>query len=220
MTFQIALIGSAGLVIGSDRNTVYISPEPDGNNSIQRLETNKFSKNPSETVFCVNAGGLAGATIAKQIASSVEAVPSETIWEKNLQDIAISVNRRQEPWPVDEIIVGRADRPDAVWLVTKYVGSSATVIKVISNICTGDRSHARFLPAILWNPSLPIDRLEALAHLTLSYASQLNPSGVGLGYDFLTIRENQIKWNYSAPIGFNKSFTDNMLQGLAALPTF
>src|SRR5207248_3282771 len=65
--------------------------------------------------------------------------------------------------------------------------------------CAGDNSAARFLPFLLWRPGFPVSDLKALALLTLAYASQLNPTGVGGGFDVITLRKGQKpKWEHYA----------------------
>jgi len=101
--------------------------------------------------------------------------------------------------------------------VTRREGT-ASVVKNESHICIGDRSHARLLPAILWNPDLSADRLEVLARLTLSYASLLNPSGVGFGFDILTIRPGQVSWKQFPVDGFERPFTSQIIKAFEELP--
>jgi len=215
-TFGISLKSNAALVVGSDRNTFYFSPETGDAFSSQRFEADKFIRNADETVICVCAGGMPSITAARNIALNAKPEVSEAAWQKSLEDIAMAAPRPQ-PWPFDEILVIRPDNPSGVWIVTRREGT-ASVVKNESHICIGDRSHARLLPAILWNPDLSADRLEVLARLTLSYASLLNPSGVGFGFDILTIRPGQVSWKQFPVDGFERPFTSQIIKAFEELP--
>ena len=58
MTFQVALIGSDGLIVGSDRRQVYSTPGTfENHGALQPGEICKFSKGPNEEIICAFAGG-------------------------------------------------------------------------------------------------------------------------------------------------------------------
>lgn len=214
MSFQIALIGSDGLVVGSDRNAVYPTKELDHNITIQRFEAFKFIKNPNESLFCVGAGGPWVVEASREIVANLPLEPADAVWEAKLHKMAVAIPRTPQPWPADELFVCRADSCDGVWFVTKYDGSSATVQKITSPLCIGERSHARFLPAMLWDRSFSVGELEKLARLTLACAHHLNPSVVGHEVDLLTIRGGKSSFKYYAEAGFHKPFIDSMLRNL------
>ncbi len=217
-TFQTSLTSSAGLVVGSDRTAAYYTPEPGGGFTVQSYEAFKFIRNPDDSVICVAAGGSSSMTFARNIALNAKPDASEAVWQKNVHDVAMAVPRPSQPWPFDEILVIRPGDISGVWIVTR-TEDSASVVKNESHICIGDRSHARLLPAILWKPALPVDRLEVLARLTLSYASVLNPSGVGHGFDILTIRPGgQVSWKNFLVDGFERPFTEQISKAFGAIP--
>jgi hypothetical protein len=219
-TFLVASRSSAGLAAGIDRSMSYFTPAPGAGFSTQRFEGFKFSKNADESVICGCAGGMPSMAVARDIALNAKPATSETAWQKQLEDIAMAAPGPQ-PWPFDEILVIRPDDLSGVWVVTRYEERTnaqgnqpkltVSVVKSQSHICIGDPSPARLLPAILWKPDLSVDRLEVLAHLTLSYASQLNPSAVGFGFDILTIRPGQrVSWKQFPVDGFEQQFTDKL----------
>ena len=189
VTFQVALIGTGGLVIGSDTRLTYMTP---GNPpSFQLLDgPSKFCASDDSSVICAYAGGPASKSIALEIACRCSAgnVGSELQWEKALGNAAKSVDRPPVTRIMDEVLVVRKDNAGVVWLVTVVGGTEPNIQKVIGHICTGDNSAARFIPRNLWAESLGMRDLETLALLTLSYATRDNPSGVGGDFEILSLR--------------------------------
>jgi hypothetical protein len=187
VTFQVVLIGSDGLVIGSDRMQGYATLDPPRMAAVQRSPGFKFKKKDDERVICAFAGNPSASGTALQIVSNCDPTSPEPDWELSLKNAATKEGRK-----FDEAIVVRTDVFDTVWVVTKHSDvQSAQVMRIIDRFCAGDNSVARFLPFLLWRPGCPVSDLKALALLTLAYASQANPTGVGGGFDLMTLRKGE-----------------------------
>ena len=187
VTFQVALIGTGGLVVGSDTRVTYMTPGDSP--SFQLLDgPSKFCTSDDGWVTCAYAGGPTAKNIASEIATRCSAgnVGSELQWEKALSEAAKAVAR-----PVarimDEILVVRKDKASVVWLVTAVGAADPHVQKITGRICTGDNSTARFIPQNLWKASLGLRDLETLALLTLGWATMENRSSVGGEFELLSL---------------------------------
>jgi hypothetical protein len=212
VTFQIALIGKDGLVVGSDRKVSYLTEGTAG----QHIAAEKYIEGADKSIVCFFAGSPLASNIARRIASTcANVLTDEPQWGILLAQAADNVAGPSLPSlaMIDEVLVVRPDVPKAVWLVSKLQPNPASVQTVTETICTGANLTSRFLPRYLWSP-LPLDTLRDLALLTLSFAERENPSGVGRGFDVLTLEKgNGFKWTTHSPESAKKS-ADQFLSGL------
>jgi hypothetical protein len=197
MTFQIALIGSDGLVVGSDRMVVDARAYP-GEEKVMfdRSQQAKFVKNKAESIVCFCAGGADSQNQARDIARECRPVDSDLEWATKLKEVASETRRFTRIDVFNEIIVVRKDSPDSVWLVKSDCQGQTFASKITDRKCTGSNVLAQFLPAHLWQSGLAISRLKTLALLTLAYAAKENPGSVGAPFDLMTLNKNQtFEWS-------------------------
>lgn len=187
MTFQLALIGSDGLIVASDRRMQYRS-KPEGKidaGLFQPVAGSKFTQSPNGDVICASAGSAIATQIAIDIAMKCD--PSlhsdSTSWRYTVNLVAEETLATSSPH-LEEIIVVRKDMPECVLLVSAQTCASTTVISEF--ICTGFSTPARFLPRHLWKRS-SVASLKSLAILTLGYAEKENPSGIGDGFEIMIL---------------------------------
>jgi hypothetical protein len=219
VTFQVALIGTDGLVVASDRRVAYATRSPEGI-SVQLLEGLKFAKADDDSVICAFAGGPLAPKIGREIASQANQYLrlSELEWARGVQTIAKSVERPVSPRSLDEITVIRRDCLNKVWIVGKSSDSDATALPIETHICTGDISTARFLVEHLYCP-MPVAELRKLAHLTVCYAAKSNPSSVGGGVDILCVTKEKVEWSsYQVKETQTASFTARLREAFGKMP--
>jgi len=126
VTFQVALIGTDGLVVGSDRKAVYPSPAVQAQPVIQRTEQPKFKKNKTNSIVSFYAGGADSAKQASEISRHVAIQDDEQLWESSLENASRRVHRIGRDDFLNEILVSRNDRPEMLWLI-KSVPPNAVV---------------------------------------------------------------------------------------------
>lgn len=193
VTFQIALIGSDGLVVGSDRMVVEAKAYPDEEKVMfDRTQQSKFIKNKAESVVCFCAGGADSQNQARDIARECKPVDSDLEWTTKVGQVASKTVRFTRNDVFNEILIVRRDSPDAVWLVKSDCKGQTYVSKITERKCTGSNALAQFLPSRLWQPTLAIPQLKTLALLTLAYAAKENPSSVGAPFDLVTLDKHEI----------------------------
>ncbi len=189
MTFQVALVGADCTVVGSDRLFSEYSRH-EVRNVAQRAPTCKILIAADRSFVCAHAGGAQSREMAREVVNKCQPQNrSQAQWESHLKEILEPI------WGtsgeiVDELIIARAG--SAVLTIAKRKGGTPTEIASVENyICAGDiYLPARFLPVHLWREDMPEDSLKKLALLTLACAHEDNPSGIGCGYDIVTLRND------------------------------
>jgi hypothetical protein len=199
VTFQIAMVGSDGLVIGSDSLCRYaIQGEIP-----QRYTADKHFVSPNGSLFCFAAGTNTTLTLARQISVKCEDVSVE-----GLSD-AINAICVQHPTPTlvpDEILIAKMEMPNAFWFMRRGPESSILIPPLfVANrryFCTGTKTQALFLPRHLWNPERSVAALKKLALLTLSYAAHEEPGSVGPPFTIMTLDwSGRVEWTkYEKPL--------------------
>ena len=209
VTFQVALIGKDGLVIGSDRMMLHSSEVFGDNPAFQRYEGRKFHQSDDGSIVCFYSGQTTAATVARKIVTECKGTPvqSDIEWENSLYDVARSVATPLSS-PSDQIFVIRKDVFNAVWVIFRSPASVSSPRKITDRFCIGDNSPARFLPSHLWKLSSSLFELKKLAALTLAYAAEENPTGVGKQFDLLTLdRAQNLTWSREdADQGYIRNF--------------
>ena len=212
VTFQIALVGSDGLVVGSDQKAVF-GRTVDGKLQFpQQLHQKKYFTSDDGSVTCFAAGGHAAMNLAVKIVSLCDPVklPSESRWTDLVRQLAAS---EMAPYSTpDELLVVRRDTATAFWLVSRRTAGDTntiagqkhvyqTVQKISEHVSTGASVAAKFLPQHLWKPNKSIAELKKLALLTMSYAAREEPSFVGPPFDIMTLDKGEIiEWSENDPI--------------------
>jgi hypothetical protein len=198
VTFQIALIGSDGLVVGSDqKSTRQIRESIDENPTTEMGKQEKFLKSDDGSLVCFFAGGPTCQTIAATIAMHCTSTSmSDLRWQTAVRTRVNNADR--VPSLVgDQFIIIRKHISNSVWLAQRTFQTPATVNEYKNQIlCTGNNALAKFLPTHLWESRFTIRQLKTLALLTLAYAAKENPSTVGPPFDLMTLDKNQIfEWS-------------------------
>jgi hypothetical protein len=199
VTFQVALIGSDGLVVGSDRMSVRQSREPwDDNATMENGWQEKFIISEDESLVCFFAGGPTCEQVATQIALNCAEVPrSKVRWKSSLHETAHNVPRFPSAIG-DQVMVVRKRVPSTIWLVQRTLTPPMTFVNEYTNqpLCTGNNVVAKFLPTHLWRSDLNITELKKLALLTIAYAARENSGSIGPAFDVMTLDKNQhIEWS-------------------------
>lgn len=175
VTFQVALIGSDGLVVASDRRANNLTQVAGENPGVMMNEQDKFCSNKTDTVLCFCAGGADCETQARDIVLNCQPGEDEAQWATDLYEAA---KRSRVPGSqlINEHIVIRKDIKGAVWLINSQPFCFPFVTKISDRICTGNNTPAKFLVVHLWKRNRPVIELKQLALLTLAYAEKENPA--------------------------------------------
>jgi len=189
VTFQVALIGSDGLVVGSDRKALHLTGVAGENPIFQRTEQVKFKKHKSGSVVCFYAGGSDSAKQASDISRAIAEEGADS-WEAAAEKAAGRTHRVMGKDFLNEILILRNDAPDVIWLL-KSNPPDAALCEVTTHFCTGAYSDARFLVSRLWRPGLPVASLKKLALLALAYAAKDNSGNIGGSFDIMTMTSDR-----------------------------
>ncbi len=188
MTFQVALVGTDGVLIGSDRRAAIKSGQSARRSDWQFTAGTKFITKQDESVICAAAGGPQAQTIAQAIINRGEPMQTYPVWCESLKKIAESVPGNSTG---DEVLVVRKDVPDLVLLNRdNRVGATS---KIEDRICTGVTATSRFLTQHFWE-RVSVERLKSLALLTLDYAASERGSEVGFGFDLMVLKAGTVRW--------------------------
>jgi len=186
MTFQVVLVGSDGLIIGSDRKMFTEAPYIKGSDQPipQFEEQSKFIATEDETIICACSGDQEAQRIARQIVLRLDPNLSPVAWIAALDSLA----RRPELTRSAQLIVVRKSHPDhALWLVAGPLGY---VSRIEERQCVGAKTSACFLLSNFFK-KCGVDELRTLALLTLDYGATEFPTSVGRNYDLLMLRSGK-----------------------------
>jgi hypothetical protein len=198
VTFQVALIGNEGLVVGSDRRIVRCTYLQNQNPAFQFGEQDKFLKANDSSAICFFAGGSLSQNIASSIAANYGRKRRSILdWERALRTWANNNRTSETSLMSEQVIVVRQNNPESVWLITKQGNNPSSAHEITDHVCTGHNASARFLVAQLWARIMSLDKLKILALMVMAYASKEHPTTVGGSYDLLTldIRQNA-QWTH------------------------
>jgi hypothetical protein len=198
VTFQVALIGSDGLVVGSDRLSNRLTRDDANENpTIEDGRQEKYLKSDDGSLVCFFAGDSTCQNVASSIAMHCSGNSrTDLTWTAAVRSRANSVGRI--PWSIgDQLLVVRRHIPNAVWVVVRHPAGATFVTEYKEQaVCIGNNALAKFLPTHLWNSGLAIPQLKKLALLTLAYAAKENPGSVGPPYDVMSLDKNQkFEWS-------------------------
>jgi hypothetical protein len=196
MTFQVALVGSNGIVVASDRKVTYQTRERstlpwDRQISVDR----KYVCKDDDSIVCFFAGGSQSLSIANAVICRADAsLKNVSDWHSELQKAADSVVAKSTG---DEVMVIRPFVGD-VALINRFA-SDATVSPIPDRRCTGVIAKCRFLTQLFWREST-VSELRRLALILLHFASTERPESVGDGYDLLVVENGKVKWEKEKPL--------------------
>jgi len=206
VTFQIALVGSDGLVMGSDRLARYEPPVEAGTKALPKiLAMSKYFVSHDQSLVCFASGTQTAIEAARRISEDRRALTmnvTEQEWESTLKQVAATAPLPPAHIPIaDEILVVRRDVSNAFWFVVRRPNTPVVALKTSSHVCTGASTVAQFLPRNLWNKDRSVRELKQLAILTLSYAADEESSFVGPPFDIMTLdKAGKIEWSEHDPI--------------------
>lgn len=199
VTFQIAMVGKDGLVVGSDQRATY-GQLVDGQLKLpQRRQRKKYFISEDGSVACFGAGGAVAVDIAQRLVRDCNPmnIASKLEWEDAMLQLA---GRSKATYGfADQLLVIRRDTINAFWLIERRtIGESRAIaeghgivtrsVEEIRNcFCTGSSVVAQFLPTHLWNAERTVAELRKLALVTLSYAATEDPSNVSAPFDIVTL---------------------------------
>lgn len=186
VTFQVALVGRDCTVIGSDRLFSEYYRHED-RNLVQHAPTCKILICEDKSFVCAHAGGAKSREMAEAIVTQCHPHgPSSTQWEIHLRQVLNQI-MGTGGGVVDELLIARAGDASLI-RATRKGGTDVELTQIQGNICAGDiHLPARFLPTHLCQEDMSEDKLRRLALLTLACAHEDNPSGVGGGYNLVTV---------------------------------
>ena len=193
MTFQVALVGTDGIIVGSDRRIAMMGAQSGRKPEWQFIVGSKFVFTKDESVICFGAGGPQAQNIAQAIVNHGDPSQTYTSWCESLRNIAESVPGNSVG---DEVLVVRKSVPDVI-LVNRD-GRIAGTSKISDRICTGVTATVRFLTQHFWEPA-PVESLKNFALLVLDYAARERSSEVGFGFDLMVLERGIIKWERYEP---------------------
>src|ERR1017187_1615786 len=181
VTFQIALIGCDGLVIGSDSLGTHVGLTQDGTSVFpQRGRQRKYVISDSGSLVCFAAGGYQAPQLAQQIALECDPAtetnrPTELKWQDAIRQVACRLDFTYESR--DEVLLARRDITDRFWIVRRKITRSlvgeklaipaVSVTSAHTCLCTGEMGAAIFF-AHFGNGRSSVSELKKLAALALS----------------------------------------------------
>ena len=198
MTFQVALIGSEGIVVGSDQLVNRQSNNENENPTIEISRQEKFVKSDDDSLICFFSGGPTCRNVASTIALHCTDTSMPSLrWETAVRTRVNNSQRLPEPRLGDVIIVVQKRITNSIWLVQRPLEGPTDIYLYKDQICTGNNALAKFLVTHLWNYSLTLPQLKKLALLALSYAAKENPGAIGAPFDLMTLDNNHnIEWSH------------------------
>jgi hypothetical protein len=196
MTFQVALVGSNGIVVASDRKIAYQTRERSDRPWDRQTSVGpKFACKDDNSIVCFFAGGSQAISIANAVVCQVDAsTPNISDWHSQLERAANSVIAKST---ADEVMVVRPFVGD-VTLIYKSA-SEPSVSSIPDRRCTGIIAKCRFLTELFWREST-VSELRRLALILLHFASTERPESVGGGYDLLIVENGKVKWEKEKPL--------------------
>ena len=193
VTFQVALVGTNGIVFASDRSSPNISPPStdDQNIAIEPGEDRKFVFSEKRTLMCSFAGAAYSRSMAMRIAAT-EDTSDEALFKFGRES---GINHQGNR---DEFLILDRRKLDSILLVLRQGNDVPKSAERTLWVCAGNNSiPARFIP---WHfhQKRPVADLENLALVTLLYAHEESPFGIGRGFDIVFLTKN----GFSEPVTY------------------
>ncbi|MGB8887928.1 MAG: hypothetical protein WCC87_14455 [Candidatus Korobacteraceae bacterium] len=193
MTMQVAMVGTDGTVLASDRQVVSTQ-----HHIWQTYLTRKIRVNQQSDVAVAYARNQLGGEAANRI---LEKLTADNIgrWHSELRGIGYAVyNDDLEEAETAEVLVVSPRRPDTIYYLT--VGKGGDCCEVLTKKATGDSNNsAVFFAERYYDGGRPIAQLAFLAAHTILTGSILNPAGIK-GLDLLFCRPSGFTWATAAEL--------------------
>jgi hypothetical protein len=190
MTFQVGLVGSDGLIVGSDRKVTHMPPNSTSGYA-QFDNQRKFETSTDEAIICAWSGTHSqGQRMAREIVG-LDPHLSDIAWVRTLDKLS-----QPTIHGVTQLIVVRKHRPGHIVWINRG-GSEGSAARVETHICAGKKLYASFLPGNFLEEKRTVDELRNLALLTLDYGASEAPTNVGGGYDLMILRSaGKVEWEH------------------------
>jgi len=185
MTFQVAMVGRDGLVLGSDRRMRILPCIQDGERGYARYASqSKLRINDEKTAIVACAGADRSWLIGEQIVAKFDPEMSLIRWADYLKEQCES---REDKPSRDQILVIRCDTPDKFW----WLSIGREMKQFEDKTSSGLPLAAEYFLQRFYRTNMEIRFLEKLALLTLDCAALEAPDSVGCGYDLMTLRNGK-----------------------------
>jgi hypothetical protein len=188
MTFQVAAIGTDGIVLGSDRRqNIYSERDTDGFDALIPGESEKFIYSASRE-FVV---GFAGGPTVESLALALAEQPREALIGASLFPTAQRLHHEIPFYGQtrDTILLADCCAPNTVSMISRTGATLAPVTPVTRWITTGSNSvPARFLMQHFWR-RVPVDALVPLVLLTLYCACKEGEGSIGEGMGIVILKD-------------------------------
>jgi hypothetical protein len=201
MTFQVALVGTDGIILGSDRRLIYSISPTEGNHYApnQFGEGRKFAVRSDDSLICAYAGSPSSRPTAQGIANAQEYSASLSDYQMEQLILSKSRDMQGQRWGRDEVLVARASDLQKVLLMARWPQGDPTFNEFTCWVTTGNNSlPARFVLEHFFE-CRPVAQLEQLAILTLSCAASENPYAIGGGFDLMFLSATGVEWKTYPP---------------------
>jgi hypothetical protein len=196
MTFQVALVGTDAVAVGSDRLTSEYSPYDHADSHrtshvSQVTADTKILLSADKSVLCAHAGTNTSREMAEAIAAN-GCLPhvSDQLWRATLKSLVTPISAI---FPVPETVIVVRTATRSIFKVMREHCAAPAVTPIAKSVCTGDvSSSARFIGNHLLPAATSTNQLKNLALLAVIAAHKENPSAVGLGYDIAVVTDGTI----------------------------
>jgi hypothetical protein len=190
MKFQVVLVGSDGLLVGSDRK---MPAHVRSNNDHTPIdEPKKFIRSDDGSIICACSGELESQIFARSLVEAPDLGLSDGEWQEHLDSLARSA------WVIGVhqlIVVRKGSLDHALWVL---LGQHGCATRIDSIQCVGTPSTASFLTANYF-PKCATRNLKALAYLALDYAAAELAFSETAEYDLVSITNMAVEWETYTP---------------------
>lgn len=191
MTMQLAMVGSDGLIVGSDRKVAYRTREGvTAPYDYQVTSQDKFVRNSDDSLICFFAGESAAMSIADAVLTRGDSGLPFYAWREDLKKTA-ETTRPQTTGEEVTVIRHAASSTDIALINNTENGVAVSPISQFR--CMGVNVKSRFLTQLFWKET-SVDSLVRLGLAVLGYAARERPETVGCGFDLMVIRNGGVKW--------------------------
>jgi hypothetical protein len=192
VTFQIAMVGRDGIVVGSDRRQSYTAPpNAETGKPLRKLLLGpKYFISPDTSMVCFAAGAGTHIELARRISTNCVTWTSEREWLTSMESTGCVPPLPAHDEIPDEVLIVRRDSPKKFWLVLRRHGMLPKAFPELGYAFAGTCVYAQFLALRLWRPTRSVSDLKKLALLTLAYAAHEESGAVCGPFDLLTLAED------------------------------